>query len=118
MPNQPRRRCTTPGCGGMAGDNKQRGKCATCRQRAPTSDAQGYDRHWAKRIRLPFLTAHPTCALCGRLAAHPDHWPTSRRQLLAQRVPDPDAWYRMRPLCGSCHGKQTGILQPGAWSLR
>jgi hypothetical protein len=47
------------------------------------------------------------CALCTRPAAVWDHHPTTRRQLIAAGVADPDAPYRLRPLCRSCHSLVT-----------
>lgn len=81
-----------------------------------TAAQRGYDARW-QRIRRAFL-AQPDnimCCLCGGLATVADHYPLSRRALIALRVPDPDAYYRMRPLCRPCHSQETGRLQPGGW---
>jgi 5-methylcytosine-specific restriction protein A len=115
MPNKAGARCSTPGCPHTT--NHPRGRCTECRTRAPTSRAQGYDARW-ERNRLAFLVEHPACVLCGVLASQADHWPRSRRQLVAAGVPDPDAWHRLRPLCNPCHGRETQRLQPSAWCVR
>jgi 5-methylcytosine-specific restriction protein A len=42
-----------------------------------------------------------------------DHWPLSFVQLKAKGVIDPHADARLRPLCWSCHSRETGRNQPG-----
>lgn len=120
MPSRPPNPCTTPGCTRPAPDG---GRCPTCRtRRAATSthlaDApaqRGYGAAWQRR-RLPYLTQHPTCDLCGQPATVADHWPRSRRQLLADNDPDPDAPHHLRPLCRPCHAAETAKHQPGGWA--
>jgi 5-methylcytosine-specific restriction protein A len=70
---------------------------------------------WRTR-RLDFLTAHPFCARCGAVATIADHYPTSRRVLVASGVVDPDADDRLRALCKSCHDRSTARRQPGGWN--
>lgn len=118
MPNPPMRPCTTPGCPGRA----VTGRCARClggrqgnsRLRVPTTAERGYSSQWRAR-RLDYLSAHPTCALCPRMATIADHYPVSRRELLAAGAADPDAAEHLRPLCIDCHNRQTGLRQPGGW---
>lgn len=118
MPAKPLRPCTTPGCRGRA----ETGRCAACRGaqeanprlRRGTAAERGYDATWTD-MRIDYLTRHPRCALCGRLATVPDHYPDSRRRLVAAGVANPDADERLRPLCASCHNRQTAIRQPGGF---
>jgi len=114
----PVRRCPTPGCPGRASS----GLCARCktrrqgnrRLRVETAAERGYDDVWRAR-RLDYLETHPACCLCGRMATIPDHYPRSRKQLVAAAVADPDADEHLRPLCAPCHLRQTGLRQPGGW---
>jgi 5-methylcytosine-specific restriction protein A len=47
------------------------------------------------------------CVLCGAaLATVADHWPRSRRQLVAAGLDADDPQYG-RGLCASCHGTET-----------
>ena len=118
MPERPLKPCTVPGCPGRA----ETGRCARCRNdrqgntrlRVDTAAQRGYDARWRRR-RADYLVEHPLCALCRRLAAVADHYPISRRQLLAEGVWDPDADEHLRPLCKPCHDRQTGLRQPGGW---
>lgn len=112
MPPRPRRPCTTPGCPGRA----DTGRCEQCRARCAQDSAheRGYDHRW--RIRaLSYLIRHPRCTLCPRAAVIADHWPRSRRQLVAAGVDDPDADEHLRPLCDPCHRRETARHQPGGW---
>lgn len=52
------------------------------------------------------------------MATVADHHPTSRRELLTQGVTDPDADHRLRPLCTTCHNRETARNQPGGWNAR
>jgi 5-methylcytosine-specific restriction protein A len=120
MPARPPAPCTTPGC---YNPTTEGGRCPACRaRRRDTSDQlrgtaaqRGYDRDWEHR-RAAYLAQHPTCALCGRPATVADHWPRSRRQLIADHAPDPDAAEHLRPLCRPCHATQTAEHQPGGWA--
>lgn len=115
MPPRPRTPCTVPGCPARA---EQPGRCPVhAAQRTRTrrvETRQQYGGAWPARRRA-FLTAHPYCALCGRLAEIADHWPRTRRQLLRDQVPDPDHERHLRPLCAPCHNRHTGLEQPGGW---
>lgn len=118
MPQRPAQPCTTPGC---ANRHRNKGRCAACKNRQPTSTARAahYKGDWP-RLRLNYLTRHPHCALCHRLADTADHWPRSLKQLLAQGVPNPHADHRLRPLCHTCHSAATWTNQPGGhrWAHR
>jgi 5-methylcytosine-specific restriction protein A len=81
----------------------------------PTAAQRGYDARW-RRIRRRFLEANPTCALCPAPSQVPDHYPRSRRKLLAEGIADPDRPQYLRPLCTSCHNRETAKNQPGGWA--
>jgi len=110
------RPCTTPGCPQLSTG----GRCTTCRgqkrklDRNRRRDVNDYGPRWPGR-RLAFLLDNPTCVMCARLATIPDHYPRSRRQLLADGVTDPDLPQYLRPLCKPCHDHATGLNQPGGW---
>ncbi len=70
---------------------------------------------WARK-RKRFLYANPWCVLCGQPANVADHYPLSRKQLIAQGVDDPDAPKCLRALCVTCHNRETAKHQPGGWA--
>lgn len=78
--------------------------------------ADVYTTRWWRERRLIYLSDHPLCLLCAAPATVPDHYPLSRRALVAAGVADPDADERLRPLCKSCHDKSTARRQPGGWN--
>lgn len=93
--------------------------CATAADRARgTAAERGYGSFWSRVIRPKYLKAHPICRLCPSVATVADHFPVSRRDLVAQGVKDPDGWHRMRPLCKACHDKHTAAEQAGGWNQR
>jgi 5-methylcytosine-specific restriction protein A len=119
MPTRPMRRCTTPGCPRASPDG---GRCEPCAKRrgAVTNQRRDgwvalYGPAWP-RVRLDYLTRHPVCALCPRLAAVPDHYPLGIRALRAMGVTDPHSDRRLRPLCKGCHDKETARHEPGGWN--
>ena len=81
-----------------------------------TSAQAGYTGTWAQRWRLPYLRDHPRCVLCQRAATVPDHYPRTRKQLVAASVHNPDAAQYLRALCAACHNRETARLQPGGWA--
>lgn len=117
MPTRPPEKCSTPGCPGHTADG---GRCARCRgtrlfvERA--GDAEVYTRRPWRARRLEYLADHPFCLLCRAPATVPDHYPVSRRVLVAAGVADPDADERLRPLCARCHNSSTARRQPGGWN--
>lgn len=123
MPGVPPKPCTTPGC---RGSSPVGGRCERCRGRRTritdtrrgTSAQRGYGAAWRTGARLDYLSRHPVCVLCGQAATVPDHYPLSRRQLVAAGVDEPDADERLRPLCRPCHGSETARNQPGGWNRR
>jgi 5-methylcytosine-specific restriction protein A len=70
----------------------------------PSAQERGYGWRWQQRREL-FLTYRQACALCGARSTVADHYPRTRRQLVADGVADPDAYAYLRPLCRSCHDR-------------
>jgi 5-methylcytosine-specific restriction protein A len=117
MPNRPLRKCTTPGCPTQT----SAGRCLICRRlkrrltRTRKRAVDDYGPRWTA-VRLDYLIRHPRCTLCPRLSMIPDHYPESRRTLVARGVLDPDQDQYLRALCKPCHDRQTAIHQPGGWA--
>ncbi len=105
MPNRPPTTCNAPGCPTPTHNSR----CAA--HSRPNADQRGYTAQW-KRGRLAFLVANPACVICRRAATVADHHPVSRRQLVDRGDPDPDAPRHLRPLCQTCHGRETARHQP------
>ncbi len=109
--------CSTVGCPELV----PKGRCAVCAREAEarrgTAAQRGYGSSWTRR-RSAFLRRPENvfCRLCQSVATVADHWPRSRRELVAMGVRDPDAEHRLRPLCAPCHGKETAASQPGGWN--
>jgi 5-methylcytosine-specific restriction protein A len=116
MPRRPRPPCSVPGCPELTARG---GRCPTHAKEAEaargTTTAKGYGTRW-QRVRRRYLYAHPWCVLCSKTATVADHFPESRRSLVARGVSDPDAWSRLRPLCTTCHNRETAKHQPGGWA--
>ncbi|PYC83490.1 holin [Streptomyces tateyamensis] len=108
--------CSTPGCP----EYTDSGRCDEHRrqaeQRRGSPRQRGYGGPDWTQARAAVIARDPICVLCrtepSRVA---DHWPASRRQLLQQGVPDPDAPERMRGICRPCHSRETAEHQPGGW---
>lgn len=125
----PQRPCTTPGCKGRVPIGERGSRCARCQiQRRRDSDRargnaaqRGYDHQWRKG-GAEYFAAHPYCVVngpnCTKIAKVRDHYPKSRRQLVAEGVADPDAWRYLRPVCRPCHSWETTRHQPGGWNAR
>ncbi|WEB41524.1 holin [Streptomyces yunnanensis] len=116
MPRRAMAICPTPGCPVPTPG----GRCPSCRQdaeqRRGSARQRGYGREHETRFRRPVLARDPTCVLCGaKPSIHADHWPLSRRELLAQGR-DPNDPSHGRGLCASCHAKHTAAAQPGGWN--
>lgn len=109
-----KRPCPTPGCPELTDG----GRCPNCRTTADrargTAAQRGYTSPGHKRFRRLVLERDRLCVLCGKVATVADHWPTSRRDLLAAGL-DPNDPNRGRGLCASCHGKETARHQPGGF---
>jgi 5-methylcytosine-specific restriction enzyme A len=106
MPSSPPRPCLQ--CGAPV---VRAGKCArhirmTDRQRG-SSSARGYGAEHRDRFRAGVLRRDDyTCVLCGAEAKVADHFPLTRRELVAQGL-DPNDPARGRALCQSCHSRHT-----------
>jgi 5-methylcytosine-specific restriction protein A len=115
MPSKPLNPCSVPGCpelvsGGRCEAHSKQDKA----RRAETGNSAYKTTRW-QRIRKAYLYRHPWCVLCARQATVADHYPLSRKQLVAQGV-EPDTPSRLRPLCAPCHNKETAKHQPGGWA--
>ena len=109
--------CNVPGCGTLT----DQPRCDTHRRAAEqargNATARGYTSPRHRRFRRLVLRRDPTCVLCGAVATVADHYPTSRRDLLAAGL-DPDDPARGRGLCHRCHSIETAKHQPGGWAQR
>ena len=109
--------CSMPGCPTLTPPGQSRcGEHAYDRYR-PTARERGYDRAHEQRFRVGVLAREPFCRLCHRPAVVADHWPRSRRELVALGL-DPNDPTRGRGLCIRCHNRETRrrewqIGQPG-----
>jgi 5-methylcytosine-specific restriction protein A len=118
--------CTVPGCpeytegGGRCEQHRREAE-----QRRGTARQRGYGRRHETRFRPAVLARDPRCVCtdtehehgqpCGATSVHADHWPLSRRELVARGL-DPDDPRRGRGLCGPCHSSSTAREQPGGWN--
>lgn len=98
------------------------GMCPACRRAGDrdrgTSTQRGYSGLHRSRFRAGVLTADPICVLCHtRPATVADHYPLSRRELVAAGL-DPDDPVHGRGLCSRCDRTQTAQRQPGGWNRR
>ncbi len=116
-----KRVCPTPGCPTLTDG----GRCPQHQRDADldrgTATQRGYtSAGHTKRFRPAVLERDPICVLClaegttPRLATVADHWPLSRRELIAQGL-DPDDPKHGRGLCAQHHSRETARLQPGGW---
>ena len=118
MPRRANSVCSTPGCPHLS----QGGKCGECRREAEqargSARERGYGREHETRFRKAVLARDPICRSCGKARSTvADHWPLSRRQLVAQGM-DPDEPQHGRGLCKTCHDHSTSERQPGGWNAR
>lgn len=120
MPSRARTRCR---CGRTHAGT---GACPTCRSRARaqaerargSTTQQGYTGEHVTRFRAQVLARDPTCVLCGDApSTDADHWPRSRKELLAAGCDPNDPQYG-RGLCSACHKNETARRQPGGWNRR
>lgn len=112
--------CSGSGCPNLTSS----GRCNTCNtdadRRRGTAAQRGYTSAGHRAFRAAVLARDPICVLgCGRPATVADHYPLSRRELVAQGL-DPNAASAGRGLCASCHGKATAANpdQRGGWNQR
>lgn len=115
-----RRVCSTPGCPQITNG----GRCSTCRARADrergTAAERGYSGDHVTRFRTGVLERDPVCVHpdgCTDPATVADHWPRSRRELVALGL-DPNDPKHGRGLCTRHHGIETAKHQPGGFLAR
>lgn len=118
MPRRGLRVCTVPRCPNLT----KGGYCAQHRREADqargTAAQRGYGGRHRSRFRAGVLQRNPVCVLCKqRRATVADHWPLSRRQLVARSL-DPDDPTHGRGLCKPCHDQSTAQRQPGGFNAR
>lgn len=82
--------------------------CDECRSTYPSPTERPYDSSAWRRVSFKFLARHKWCE--SRLhrgqrvpARVADHYPHSRKELLAQGVANPDDEKYLRALCVKCH---------------
>lgn len=114
-----RRVCSQPGCPALTNG----GRCDQHRreadQRRGGARARGYDTEH-ERFRAAVLARDPACRYpdgCTQPATVADHWPHSRRELVALGL-DPNDPRHGRGLCASHHGRETATHQPGGFLTR
>lgn len=122
------RACPTPGC--PATVPRQQPRCDNCTrvaaERRGSAASRGYGRAHRSRFREGVLARDPICTCTPDHPAHKgqacltwstvaDHWPTSRRQLVAEGA-DPNHPDHGRGLCEVCHNWNSAIHQPGGWN--
>ena len=110
--------CSFPGCGLPS----QGGRCPKHRARAEklkgSSTQRGYGKKHRRKhgFRERVLERDLLCVICRmRQATVADHWPKSRRQLVAEGLNPDDPAYG-RGLCQECDHLQTAQRQPGGWN--
>lgn len=128
MPSKPPSRCTDRQCRRL---HDGTGKCPSCRAAAdtrPPASQRGYDKTHEAEFAAAVLARDVMCQcdqpgkhghgqLCHRLAEHADHYPLSRRQLVAMGA-NPNDPNHGRGLCAPCHSSETARLQPGGFNQR
>jgi 5-methylcytosine-specific restriction protein A len=121
--------CPTIGCPQLT----EGGRCQDCKSKAAklraghTLHGGGNSPAW-RTARARCLRRDRICTCtderdghgprCYAQATVADHWPDSKRDLIAAGVRDVDAQHRLRGVCASCHSKHTAREQPGGWAAR
>jgi 5-methylcytosine-specific restriction protein A len=90
--------------------------CDDCRSASPANERPYDSAKWKRRAHR-FLMRHRWCALCSKeglstQATVADHYPETRKELLARGVDDPDRDEYLRPLCvthHATHGRKTRL---------
>ncbi len=128
MPTRPRSHCSRPGC-----RNFKPCQLHSADAQRPTAAERGYNgKRWssARRSTLkrdPFCMCTEECTCdwfgagllrCPLISNVADHYPDSRKDLIARGELDPDHPRFLRGLNRSCHSRETNRLQPGGWNDR
>lgn len=119
-------RCAEPGCPTIV----SRGRCAQhatkAERRRGGHDLRGggNSTHWRIRRRVCLLR-DPVCVCtdtdcghggrCFSASTVADHWPISKRDLVARGDKDPDAAHHLRGLCAPCHNRSTAKESPSGF---
>jgi len=117
----------TYGCPNDVGHGTSR--CPACttqaERRRGTARQRGYDHRHETRFRPKVLEADPLCVctelghghrgVCGLPSTVADHYPLSRRELVARGMNPYDPAHG-RGLCSGCHNPETAARQPGGWA--
>jgi 5-methylcytosine-specific restriction enzyme A len=118
-PRRPPKVCTIPGCPNLATEGKCPAHQAESRrasdQRRGSAASRGYGSQHRDRFRAGVLAREPQCAECRAPSTVADHWPLSRRELVARGF-DPDDPLHGRGMCKRCHDRATATAQPGGWN--
>lgn len=116
--------CPVPGCPELVREGRCQRHTREVDRARGTAAERGYNSAGhLRRFRPGVLERDQLCVLCeaeGRpptLATVADHWPLSRRELIAQGL-DPDDPQRGRGLCKPHHDRSTAQAQPGGWNDR
>jgi 5-methylcytosine-specific restriction enzyme A len=78
-------------------------------RRRPSATQRGYGQDHRELFRKPVLKRDKYCP-CGALATVADHYPLSRRELVAAGL-DPNNPEYGRGLCKPCHDSYTGLTK-------
>lgn len=106
--------CSTPGCPGLT---RRGGKCGAtccagrCRAQSGTQESagrRGYDSAWRK-VRDPYIAAHPVCVDCGAASTIADHLDG-----LGPLGPRGSDWSNLEAVCKRCHNRRS-LQYDGAW---
>lgn len=83
-------------------------------------DTAAYSTPGHRRFRRIVLERDPICtypAGCNQPSTVADHWPRSRKDLIALHLNPNDPQFG-RGLCAPHHNQETAANQPGGWNAR
>lgn len=80
----------------------------------PSSKDRGYASAGHRKFQTDVLSAAQHRCSCGAVATVADHYPHSRKELIAMGE-NPDDPRHGRALCATCHNRHTATTQSG-WS--
>lgn len=89
-------------------------RCPPCETRRGTASQRGYNTPGHQRFRQAVLARDPICTTtgCHQWATVADHYPDSRRELIAAGL-DPDNPQHGRGLCKRHHDQATALHHSG-----